>query len=101
VISEAAVAGVVEQDVEAAEGLLGRGHGLGDVGLKGHVAVDVAHPIREALLEHRALFVLHVGGHHHRPFGDEQLHRAKSDSRCGAGDHRHLAVQPPCHASLP
>jgi hypothetical protein len=63
--------------------------------------MDIGDLAGEALLQHRALFVLDVGGDHARAFGDEQFDRAQPDPRCGAGDHRHLAVQTPRHVSLP
>jgi hypothetical protein len=67
----AAVAGVVEQDVEPAEFGLGAADGGFNVGFLGHVAVGVDHLAGKALLQHRAFLVLHVGGHHLRALGHE------------------------------
>ncbi|OIQ63407.1 hypothetical protein GALL_550510 [mine drainage metagenome] len=90
-------AGVVEQDVESAERGLGHGHGRGDLGFLGHVAVGIADLVGEAFFQHRPFLVLDIRGDDAGALGHEQFHRPQADPRYAAGDDRDLAVQTSRH----
>jgi hypothetical protein len=94
-------AGVVEQDVQAAEGVLRQVHGGGDLAFVGDVTGGEADLVGETLFQHLALLGLQVGGDDPRPLGHEQFHRSQPDARASPGDHRDLAVQTSRHAPLP
>ena len=92
-VGAAAGAGIVEQDVEAAELVLRRLHRRLDVVFLRDVAVVKLHLAVEAAFQLAALVVLDVGGEDACAFGDEQLDRAAPDAGTGAGDDGDLVLQ--------
>jgi hypothetical protein len=93
---DVAVAGVVDQDVEPAEGAdRGLDHGL-DLAAPGDVGVDEdgATAGRPDRLGHGAAgVVVDIGDHHGRPLPGKELCDALAEARAGPGYHRHLVLQ--------
>ena len=98
-----AAAGVVDQDVDLAEG----GQRRVDQRLPGGIAGDIAgHAHRAAAGGHDGLghriggLLLQVADHHRRAGLREQLGDAAADAGAAAGDDRHLALQAECCPEL-
>jgi len=94
----AAGAGVVEDDVQAAESGCGAVHRGLDLRRLGDVAMREFEPALEALLQRGASVVLDVGGKYPRAFGDEQFRGGQADARARAGDECDLVVEACAHA---
>ena len=91
-IAGPARSGIIEQDIEATKGFSGGIDRLGNIGLLGHIAVDIAQKVTETGLEHGALFILQIGANHLRAFSDKELDRAKANAGTTARNDRNLAV---------
>jgi hypothetical protein len=100
-------AGVLDEDVEPAEGFHRRRHRALRIGLLRDVGGDEARRSRPAELGDRRLAGgrFHVGDHDLRPLGGEPGGDPLADAARGADDEGGAAFQPPrfqlgCHASL-
>ena len=95
-------ASVVDQNVQAAEPALGRGHRVLPVGVAGNVEVDVdrlAAALGDAPLHRLSLVIQNVAEDHPCSLGDEQLGLEGSLASGAAGNQYYLTVQP-AHYSL-
>ena len=88
--------GVVEREVEAAEGLDGAGDEPFDVSVDGHIGVHeqcTAATVGDLGRDLLAAARVDVGDDHRRAFACERDHRCPTDPRAPAGHDRHLAVE--------
>jgi hypothetical protein len=91
-------AGVVEDDVQAAERCRSVVDGLADLFGLHDIAVAVLQLAGELPLQPGTVLVLDVCRQHPRAFFDEALHRGQADARTRAGDEGDLVFQPVAHA---
>ena len=91
--------GVVDEDVELAERLLGERHRPLPLRFIGDVERHVAGRLAEGRRDLRAELVAHVAEHDARALGDEEARLRLALSASGARDQGHLAFQPPSHST--
>ena len=92
-VGTSARAGIVEEDVQAAERVLRRLHGRANIVLARHVAMPKRQLAVEAPLQLAALVVLYVGGDHARALGNKEFGCAEPDARTGARNDGNFVLQ--------